>query len=319
MRGQTKLIINTSIIVVSVMLIVPLFLTSCSVSKQEIQTTTQMDASTVIEDRMSTKSEDPTIASKEFEVDQPSETKETSLEGLEEQIERELQTQEGTWSVYVKDLKNNNLAQISSQRQKAASLIKLFIMAALFDRMESGVLERTAEIDGLLWDMITVSHNEATNQLVTILGDGDIATGMTHVNDYCQRNGYTDTEQQRDLKDWRPEPIPQENYTSVNDCGLLLERIYTGSCVSKQADQEMLELLFAQTRTAKIPAGLPSGTKVANKTGELTDTENDVAIVFASNTDYVICVISNDLSDTSAAQTRIVSISQLVYEYFENL
>ena len=57
----------------------------------------------------------------------------------------------------------------------------------------------------------------------------------------------------------------------------------------------MLDLLLKQTRRWKIPSGLPSGTKVANKTGETSQYQHDAAIVFGPKTDYVVCIFSNKL------------------------
>lgn len=58
------------------------------------------------------------------------------------------------------------------------------------------------------------------------------------------------------------------NMTSAKDCGVLLERIYKGRCVSKKYSGKMLAFLKQQQRKWKIPAGLPSGVASANKTGK---------------------------------------------------
>ena len=54
----------------------------------------------------------------------------------------------------------------------------------------------------------------------------------------------------------------------------------------------MLNLLLAQERRYKIPAGLPSGVKSGNKTGETDSYQHDAAIVYGKKTDYVIVVFS---------------------------
>lgn len=55
----------------------------------------------------------------------------------------------------------------------------------------------------------------------------------------------------------------------------------------------MLKLLLNQTSRWKIPSGLPSGTKVANKTGETDNYQHDAAIVYGKKTDYVVVIFSN--------------------------
>ena len=93
--------------------------------------------------------------------------------------------------------------------------------------------------------------------------------------------------------------------------------------VNAEASAEMLALLTSQTKTAKIPAGVPSGTATANKTGELADSgklgvvENDIAIVFDKEHPYVLCVLSNNIKNNSSAQNTIKKISADVYTVYD--
>jgi beta-lactamase class A len=105
-----------------------------------------------------------------------------------------------------------------------------------------------------------------------------------------------------------------QNYTSARDCALLLGMIYRGECVTAAYSEKMLELLKAQQRISKIPAGVPKGVVTANKTGELTGlSECDAAIVFAEESPYILCILSQP-QDNSAAVRRIVEISRTVYD-----
>lgn len=81
----------------------------------------------------------------------------------------------------------------------------------------------------------------------------------------------------------------------------------------------MLELLKGQQRREKIPGGLPEGVVTANKTGEVSTMEHDVAIVYGPGRDYVLCVMSVGLVDTQAARQHIREISAAVYEAFRRL
>ena len=53
--------------------------------------------------------------------------------------------------------------------------------------------------------------------------------------------------------------------TSVKDCGTLLEKIYKGECVSKDASEEMLNLLSNQENTWKIPQGTSGWNKICQQ------------------------------------------------------
>ena len=74
----------------------------------------------------------------------------------------------------------------------------------------------------------------------------------------------------------------------------------------------MLNLLLAQERRYKIPAGLPSGVKSGNKTGETDSYQHDAAIVYGKKTDYVIVVFAQVGEYTGII--GIKEISGMVYE-----
>lgn len=233
---------------------------------------------------------------------------------LEAVIKEHIPKDNGDWAVYCKNLKTGKYISINNSKMVSASVIKLFIMATVYDEINKGNLEDTDEIENLMEQMITVSHNESSNKLVAITANGDFKEGMKNVNAFAQKIDCPDTEQQRDMRDSRPKPIPEQNYTSVDDVGKLLELIYNKKCVSEEYDEKMLDYMLHQQRTWKIPEGLPAGTKVANKTGELSNTENDVAIVFTDEADYILCVMSNNVKPYDA-QASIREISKAVYEY----
>ena len=79
----------------------------------------------------------------------------------------------------------------------------------------------------------------------------------------------------------------------------------------------MFKLLAAQERRNKIPAQMPSGVSVANKTGELADVENDAGILYYSNHDLVIVFMSENLSEAGSAQNTIASLSRQIYDYYQ--
>lgn len=228
---------------------------------------------------------------------------------------------DGDWAVYVKDLTGGGSFEINSHQMESASLIKLFIMGAVFQAAEDGSLSLTPEIQELLTQMITVSDNESSNRLVEALSPDGLShpQGRTVVNGFAAANGFADTSQGRDLKDHRDVEPVEKNYTSVRDCGLFLEKVYRAACVSPEASGQMLELLKRQQRREKIPGGLPEGVTTANKTGEVSTMEHDAAIVYGPGRDYVLCVMSAQLTDTEAARRHIREISAAVYEGFARL
>lgn len=243
-----------------------------------------------------------------------------SMNSLLSQIEPLLPQNNGTWSVYVCNLMKNTEGEINDQPMQAASLIKLFIMGTVYENYES--LSATYGADTLnsyLNPMITVSDNDAANKLVNMLGSGDDEAGMSAVNAFCTSHGYSNTSMGRLLLQSNEYG---DNYTSVSDCGHFLKEIYqsnAGTTESTLAHTDaMYALLKMQERRNKIPANLPEGVKVANKTGELDDVENDAGIIYntSKNIDLVVCFMSQNLTDTSEAQAVIAQDSRLIYGYY---
>lgn len=213
------------------------------------------------------------------------------------------------WAVYVQDLKSGAEKSSGQGKMQAASLIKLYIMGAVYENYEKLTTAVGKEkIDGLLDSMITVSDNEAANTLTRLLGNQEAKAGREVVNTYCRNQGYGDSSMGRMLLEATAEG---DNYTSVKDCGLFLERVYNKKIPHAE---EMLILLKQQERTGKIPEGVPSGIETANKTGELSNVENDVAIVFAGENPYILCVMSENLKDAAEARRVIVNLSSGIYE-----
>ena len=242
---------------------------------------------------------------------------ELELDGLKKQLRKTLSGYSGAWSVYVKDLKTGGVINLNDQEMYPASTIKAFVMASTYDQIKKGNIKYTSTVKQLLTDMITVSDNEACNQLIRYNSKSrNFIDGTKTINKYLKANQYTETGCHHSLHPASSSYVGdgKSNVSSAKDCGVLLERIYNGTCVSSRYSREMLNLLLRQTRRWKIPAGLPSGVKVANKTGETSSVQHDMAIVFGKKTDYVICVFSRTGSEGYAVP-RIKSISSTVYKY----
>ena len=79
--------------------------------------------------------------------------------------------------------------------------------------------------------------------------------------------------------------------------------------------KEMEALLLNQQTRYKIPAGLPEGVLCGNKTGEMDTTENDAAIIYGDECDYILVVLSGGWNSKDEAIGRIKGISGVVYEY----
>ncbi len=221
----------------------------------------------------------------------------------------------GSWSAYVCNLEKNTEGSINEHRMQAASLIKLFIMGAVYENYDSLTAQYGKDVvDNNLHVMIIVSDNDAANTLTGYLGGGDSTAGMNAVNDYCSRNGYTNTHMGRLLLHSNE---LDDNYTSPADCGRFLKKVYDGWMEGDANSCAMFDHLAAQERRNKIPAQMPEGVSVANKTGELADVENDAGIIYNTVNDLVIVFMSENLSEAGAAQSTISALSRQIYDYYQ--
>ena len=241
-----------------------------------------------------------------------------SFKNLKKDLNEMIDTYEGSWSIYVKDLKSGISLTINDQPQDSASLIKLYIAGAVLEKIQHQELEETETIDLLLSDMISLSDNEAANELVRYLSDShEHQDGMEKVNEFIEEHDFTDTWQYNGLEDsnlWYGDEV---NITSVKDCGRFLEEIYDGDMVSHLASRQLEGYLLDQEITWKIPAGIPSDIKTANKTGEKDNTQNDASIVYTPYRDYIICVMATNLTDEDTAVENIRAVSAKVYGFFQ--
>ena len=245
------------------------------------------------------------------------------MDTLISQINSQLPTGNGSWSVYICDLAGGSEASINDTPMQAASLIKLFIMGAVYENYDALSQQYgSAALDGYLTPMITVSDNDAANSLVSCLGDGDSTAGMQKVNSFCQAHGYTSTSMGRLLL---ASNEFGDNYTSAYDCGKFLKEIYqicagTAQSQSLSHAEDMYALLKQQQRSNKIPAALPEGVSVANKTGELSDVENDAGILYNTQggNDLVIVFLSQNLTSAGDAQSTIAQLSRSIYLYYND-
>ena len=238
---------------------------------------------------------------------------------LQKVLEEQIYCDSCGWDVYVEKLATGEYAHVSKNlpadgKMVSASIIKLFVMGTVYDEIEKGNLSHDDVYDSLT-AMITWSDNDACNRLVTLLGDGDALAGESKVNAWAASIGCGNCTINRLML----EDNGLQNYVTADECATILRLIYKEECVSAQASKEMMLLLEKQQVNNRIPMGLPEGTRVAHKTGDLPGTANaDVGIVFSPNGEYIICAICNNPQNDAAAAERIVSISSSVYAYYNS-
>jgi len=159
----------------------------------------------------------------------------------------------------------------------------------------------------LMQRMITLSSNLATNELIALVG-ADRVTEMAH------RLGAAHIQVLRGVEDQKAFDAGLLNTTTARDLAVLLTAIETGRVLSHESSSLMRDILLAQEFNDKIPAGLPPGTRVAHKTGEITAVSHDAAIVYPpGRRPYVLVVLTRGLRNAAESSALIADIARLVH------
>ena len=238
--------------------------------------------------------------------------------GVQELFDVFVRDKKESWDVCFVDLTTGEEASAAVNLPDAhgmisASIIKIFIMGALYDEIERGTIRRDDVIDDIRI-MIQNSNNDATNRLTKKLGGGDAQAGMERVTAFAASIGCGDTKHNRLMMDFNG----KENYTTSKDCATILRMIYTGACVTPERSEEMLSIMKGQADHTRIHRYLPKGTPVADKPGALYEHSNgDVGIVFSPCGDYIICMISNEFQSTDVVKDNMAALSRDVYNYVQ--
>jgi beta-lactamase class A len=164
-------------------------------------------------------------------------------------------------------------------------------------------------IRALLRQMITVSSNLATNLLMDLVGAEQVTATMRSL-------GAPDIEVLRGVEDGKAFEKGLNNRTSALDLLVIMKAIAQERAVDSAASKEMLEVLVDQKFNELIPALLPSGVRVAHKTGNITGVEHDSGIVILPDgRRYVLVILSKDLKDIDAGKRAIALVSRRIYDF----
>jgi len=223
-------------------------------------------------------------------------------------------------------------------RFPTASIIKVLIMTTAYatEEREPGTLSqkitfRRSDLIGgsdfmayaadgrqfsvreLIVPMIVLSDNTAANLLIGHFG-------VAAINAVGKRAGMLRTHLARKFLDYTAIVHHRDNVSTPADMGRLLYLIELGAregvptIVSARHCRTMVAIMLGQTDRDGIPAALPRGTSVANKTGEIEGTRNDVAIVEPfGDSPFVLAIMTADAYDYPAAYAAIHAVTKTTY------
>lgn len=163
----------------------------------------------------------------------------------------------------------------------------------------------------LMYNMITVSSNLATNVLIELVGAKKTTETMRSL-------GASKIEVLRGVEDIKAYEKGLSNSTTAKDLLIIMKAIANGTAGTKEDCQAMIAILKDQKWNDMIPLYLPKEVKVAHKTGSITGVHHDAAIVYLPNgKKYVLVLLSKNLKDFEKGTKQLAEISKSVYDFMK--
>ncbi len=251
------------------------------------------------------------------------------------------------------------IAVAADERFPTASAIKTAVMVEVFQQMAAGRIRKDQlvtltdevkvggsgvlhslraggqhSVGDLLYLMIALSDNTATNMLIALVG-------TRAVNDRMVAYGFPHTRLYRPtFRGGHPDAFPEEERefglgsSTPRETARLMETIARGKAVSKEASEEMAAILAKQQNYDMIPRLLPLDDKVtyAGKSGQddekLADAAGvkgavrvDSGIVTTPGGRYVIAIFARRVKDMrwtvdNDALVTGAEVSKMVFDHF---
>jgi beta-lactamase class A len=242
---------------------------------------------------------------------------------------------DGVMGVALMDLSTGKTLSLNGDLVTAqASLIKVPILAAAFQKIESGALALdqkieltekdkaggsgtldarlgpkplTLTVEELLTLMIRDSDNTATNRVIALVG-------MDSVNQLMAQLGLRATRLRRVMMDSAAAKRNDENTSTPLEMARLFEFIYRERLISRNASRRMIEML--KLVQADFRAALPRGVVSASKPGAVPGVRTEAGIVYLEGRPYILSVMC---SLTAGDQNPIRDVVEAVHSYFVRL
>lgn len=178
------------------------------------------------------------------------------------------------------------------------------------DDTDDAIYKRLGEsmtVTELIYQMITVSSNLATNLLIDLLS----AEAVQRTVDSLGAPGMRVL---RGVEDIKAFDLGLSNETTSGALARLMEAIMAGEAVDEEADRAMVEVMLDAAFNEMIPTGLPEKVRVAHKTGQITRIHHDAAIIYPPDAEpYVLVILTEGLEDGEDSAALGAEIARTVH------
>lgn len=232
-------------------------------------------------------------------------------QAIKETVDGKLSYQVNIKTVYGPSDINIYMANTDKDYLPAASTIKLYIGLSILDKIDKGQLAYTGDIKRDLDLSLRLSDNDATNRLIEVVGGFDV------VNSYIK--SFTKKSRTR-LNRFMLGP-GKDNTANAQDLACALYEIYRNQ--STLGKDMANSLANSSTKRVKLLKNINPAYKTFNKTGELNQIQNDVALVETKSQAFIISVMTENENymDTYKQILLLNKLGEKVakaYERYEN-
>jgi beta-lactamase class A len=170
-----------------------------------------------------------------------------------------------------------------------------------------GLTGTDATLEELVRRMIVRSSNLSTNLVIELIGAPNVMRLMKQI-------GANDIQVLRGVEDDKAYHAGMNNTTTAYDLMLIVRALAEKRVISPSASDTMLQILLAQEHNDGIPAGLPPGTRVAHKTGSITEISHDAGLVIEPDGKrYVLVVLTRGFKNGNEADEVIAAVARAVH------
>lgn len=190
------------------------------------------------------------------------------------------------------------------------SLDDRYVLSAADRAVGSGVLLHLHEgmevtLNDLIYLMISISDNTATNVLIDLVGMDQVNATMQELNMRRSTLG-------RKMKGRPAQGDEQENWATPNDYADVLMALLKKNVAADASCDKMIEMLETQQNTRRISRYLPEvdGIRWGSKTGSVKGVCNDVGFIATDEGTLILSIFCEDLPDTHVGEKVIGDISR---------
>ncbi len=167
----------------------------------------------------------------------------------------------------------------------------------------------TASLRWLVRHAIVRSGNLATNLALEQVGASEVTSVLVDAG--CS----SDIVLPRGIEDHAAREAGLDNLVTAHDLALVMAGIGNRSLGPEQMCVDVEEVLACQEHRDKIPAGLPRGTYVANKTGSVDGVAHDVALVRPASAEPFVLVVCTTMDvPEQMANGLIAQVTRAIWE-----